>query len=334
VKVAKDRLNAYAVAIEDAQSDIREVIKKAYFSQEQESATRQKIVSIITSATKNIKIKTLSEDTKKGLWNFAIKQRRLWFGLNIKPKALLFISSAMLKAPNQIPFDVQRDIDYKVTELGVANQTFYNRLWKEQIVPTLDRIARDVALDPNDFTGRNSLRNLSEMEVRYKGHQDTINGLKASGVKLVVCSSHADCSDRCAKWQGRIYSLDGSSGVINGERYVPLEVATDHFYTTKAGRTYKNGLLGFNCRHTLEEYKGYMLPVISAKDRKKEYQITLKQRAYERAVRAKKAEAMVFKGINKSLYVMARKKAQKLYAQYLSFCEKNNRVAYPMRTAI
>ena len=129
---------------------------------------------------------------------------------------------------------------------------YYKDVWEENVLPTLDKIAQSKALDPNDLTGRNSLRNLAEMEVRYTDHLDSIDDLKSRGVKLVIASTHADCSKRCLRWQGRIYSLDGTYGEINGKKYIPLEVATNIYYTTKAGRVYKNGLLGFNCRHRLD----------------------------------------------------------------------------------
>lgn len=95
---------------------------------------------------------------------------------------------------------------------------------------------------------------------------------KSNGVKLVIASAHADCSGRCSKWQGKVYSLDGSYGTTeDGREYQPLENATDVYYTTKAGRTYKNGLLGFNCRHKLHEFNGQQPQTISKEDRKKEY---------------------------------------------------------------
>lgn len=141
-----------------------------------------------------------------------------------------------------------------VTDTGVPLSRYYSDVWRNQVKPVLDRLCDGVALDPNDYSGRNSLRNLAEMEVRYNDHLQSIEALKAAGERLVVCSAHADCSDRCAPWQGRVYSLDGTSGVIDGHRYVPLEQATDIYYTTKAGRVYKNGLLGLtagtNCTRT------------------------------------------------------------------------------------
>ena len=227
-----------------------------------------------------------------------------------------------------------RRFNAPVTDMGVPLHKYYKDVWDQKVKPTIDRLIESVALDPNDYSGRNSLRNLAEMETRYQAHLERIEELKASGIKLVVCSSHADCSDRCAPWQGRVYSLDGTYGVVDGHRYVPLELATEIYYTTKAGRTYKNGLLGFNCRHELRPYEGQLLPTISAEERKAEYAVTLRQRAMERAVRRKRVEALMLKDINKTWYLEARKKAAALYANYMKFSKENERAFYPMRTAI
>ena len=50
------------------------------------------------------------------------------------------------------------------------------------------------------------------MEVRYEANLQDVAKLKEEGVKLVMASSHADASLRCAPYQGKLYSLDGSSG--------------------------------------------------------------------------------------------------------------------------
>ena len=148
--------------------------------------------------------------------------------------------------------------------------------------------------------------------------------------------TQADCSDRCAPWQGKVYSLDGTSGVTDdGRKFVPLEQATDHYYTTKAGKTYKNGLLGFNCRHFLIPYKkGYRFPKPNAKEERKEYEITKKQRQLERNVLKWKKEAITYKGINKDKYEFAKKKAKEWNNTYIEYSKANKRAYYSSRTKI
>ena len=338
MKTATEKINKSALAIEDAQEDIRELIKAAFFNNEPKSATQEKLKKIIYAAVKEIKIPRLRYDTMRSLITFADRQKRLWVSMRIPAWVVLFLGAQAGKTADTVPAATHKEVlqalSPETTDLGVSYQEFYDKAWKERVKPTLQQIAEQKALDPNDYTGRNSLRNLAEMEVRYQDHQDNIADLKSRGLKLVQASAHADCSDRCAPWQGRIYSLDGTSGEINGKKYVPLETATNIPYTTKAGRTYMNGLLGFNCRHYLTEYKGHLLPVVPAKTQKKEYAITQKQRAMEREIRALRAEAQIYKGTNNKAYRQLRAEASKLYDKYKDYSAKHSRAYYPMRVQI
>ena len=213
----------------------------------------------------------------------------------------------------------------------------YSELYiKYQVRPVLDRLAGQYPKDPGDISGRNSLRNRAEMEVRYDGHTQNIAELKAQGVRLVIASAHADCSERCRPWQGRVYSLDGTSGTTDdGRRFVPLERATDIYYTTKAGKTYKNGLLGFNCRHFLVAYKsGYRFPKPNAEEERRQYAITEQQRRMERVVLKWRTIAVESKGQDQTRYLYARKKAIEANRAYIDFSRENGRAYYPSRTKL
>lgn len=224
-----------------------------------------------------------------------------------------------------------------VRTYGAPMQKYSKDYMEENVKPVFDRLIKQYPKDPGDVSGRNSLRNRAEMEARYNGHLENIEELRKQGNKLVVASSHSDCSERCQKWQGRVYSLDGTSGVApDGRKYVPLENATDVYYTTKAGKTYKNGLLGFNCRHYLVPYKdGFAFPKVSPKTEREEYKITQKQRALERNVRYWRTEALMYKGTpNKEYYNIARNSAVEANKQYIAYSKANNRAYYPSRTKI
>ena len=341
MKTATEKINRAALQCEDAQEEIRQIITKAFISHEMFSLTERKIKRTIENAVKDVKIPRLKASMERSLYGFANAQKNIWMAMRLPPFVVLFLgkrAAGDYSQSRQEEADVINSLKgggfYPTDAKGVPNNKFYGDLWKEQVKPVLDRLAEQKALDPNDLTGRNSLRNLAEMEVRYNNHLEQIDGLKKSGVKLVVASAHADCSKRCAPWQGKIYSLDGSFGKIDGHNYQPLENATDVYYTTKAGITYKNGLLGFNCRHYLREYKGEFLPYVGEKERKKEYKITLKQREMERAVRAERAKAAMYQDTNKAEYAKARTAAKRLYDEYKKFSLDNNRAYYPMRVRI
>lgn len=337
-KTAKRQYSLYVDLTENAQTDVREIVKRAFFTKENKTLTEKKLKTLISNVTSKITIETLKTDTARSLLNYANQQRKEWQRIGLSPETLLFLGKQTGTKVPRLPETktVLKELPKAKTyenafNRGVPLGKYYNEVWREKVKPALDNISQSRALDPNDYTGRNSLRNLAEMEVRYNDHLESIEALKKSSVKLVVCSSHADCSERCAKWQGRIYSLDHTYGKINGHYYVPLEEATDVWYTTKAGRRYKNGLLGFNCRHYLKEYTGELLPTVSEKERKKQYEITERQRTLERAARKWEAEANTQKGITSSGYKAARAKAEQAYDEYLKFCKDNKRAAYPIR---
>lgn len=343
MRAASSRLNPAAAAIEDAQTDIREIVKRAFLYGVPKRRTGIAVSGAINRAKKQIGIARLREDADISLWRFANVQRRMWESIGFPPEIILLLGryaeigfTAFGRTSARITHALENAGfgSVKVTDMGVPLSRYYSDVWRNRVKPVLDRLCNSVALDPNDYTGRNSLRNLAEMEVRYNDHQESIEALKAAGERFVVCSAHADCSDRCAPWQGRVYSLDGTSGVIDEHRYVPLEQATDIYYTTKAGRVYRNGLLGFNCRHKLYPYRGELLPVISAEERKAEYAITKRQRRLERDVRRAKTSALMLKDIDKAEYIRQRDKAKALYRAYIQYSMDNNRAYYPMRVTI
>ena len=221
---------------------------------------------------------------------------------------------------------------YEATTLGVPMKMYAEDYLKKNVRPVLDRLCKEQAKDPDDPRRRNSLRNRAEMEVRYQGHQDNIQQLRDSGARLVVASTHSDCSERCRRWQGRVYSLDGTSGTTDdGREYVPLEEATEVY----KGR-WKWGLLSYNCRHYLVAYRsGALPPRPNPATERREYAITQEQRRLERNVREWKTKALMYKGkADKKSYAFARKKAVEWNNAYIEFSRKNNRPIYPSRVRI
>ena len=337
--------------MEEAETKIREITKNDYFLSVPRANTNEKIKRIIQTALKYIKNEDLRKSAKSSLVNFYNQQYnalRL-----ISPHKIAFLSALMtlqgaetkaLRSP-VLPAKLTKEKarlfleDYGVRHenlYGIPLQKFSKDYFDKNIRPVMDKLTKQYPIDVDDVKGRMSLRSKAELEVRHQHNLDMVQSLKDKGHKLVICSTHADASDRCAPWQGRVYSLDGTSGVTDdGRKYVPLEVATDHYYTTKAGKTYKNGLLGFNCRHFLIPYKtGYRFPKPNAEEERKQYDITKRQRELERNVIRWKIEAVQYKGINKDRYELAKKKANEWNKVYIEFSKANDRAYYPSRTKI
>ncbi len=97
-------------------------------------------------------------------------------------------------------------------------------------------------------TGRRTVANRVDVavrrHVRTQLHQDgmrrTLDVCEEAGVRLVEVSSHGGARPEHAKWQGRVYSLDGDV-TIDGRRY------KDFYRETGYGKV--DGLGGANCRH-------------------------------------------------------------------------------------
>ena len=329
---------------EEAETRIRLVTKAEFLKRTPKPVIDEQIRRIIKEALKHIEIPRLRDAAKISLWMFYDKQYQTWKRMNVYllVALLLYMQSNGTKLePKQsalvgtIKKEPRFQKIYGGADLGQPTNR-YHVAYTKDVKKVLDKLCEQRAMDPGDVSGRNSLRNRAEMEVRYQDHNDNIMSLKNAGTKLVIASAHADCSPRCKPWQGRVYSLDHTSGVTSdNRRYVPLETATDVYYTTKAGITYKNGLLGFNCRHYLVPYKkGFEFPEETPKKTKEEYAITKRQRWYERTVREHKVRAMMYKNVDKAKYELSKRAAERTEDEYIKYSEKNNRPYYNTRTKL
>lgn len=338
-----------AIALEEAETKIRQVVKDEFFAQTPKAAIDKKVFEIILAAEKEIKITALAIAARQSLLRFYSSQYdelRRSFGWQLPVLAALFLLNGRTltgrdikptRAQTERAVQTLAERGYDASRLlGAPLQKFSREYMRDNVKPALDRLAAQQARDPDDVSGRNTLRNRAEMEVRYNAHLEQIAALREQGVNLVICSTHADCSERCRPWQGRVYSLDGTRGrTDDGRSYVPLEEATDIYYTTKAGKTYKNGLLGFNCRHFLVPYKsGYRFPKPNATEERREYEITQEQRRLETVVRKWRTKAVEYKNTDRESYLKARSNAIAANKAYIAFSKQNNRAYYPSRTAL
>lgn len=348
--IAPDRLSPQALTLELAQSKIRELVKDAYFSGKSERLTEE-VNKIIRAALKRIFIPSLRDAAYRSLIEYYGRQVREIQRIG-REKVLALVALATLtrrrgeregvRYADKMSIEQARRIvrttfGEEVARLyGIPLQKYAEDYFKNDVKPVLDRMADAEALDPdsmNYWGVRSTLRNRAEREVRNQWHIDNLEELCAKGVKLVIISAHSDCSERCRPFQGRVFSLDGTSGVTSdGRRYEPIETATDIY--TKNGK-WKNGLFGFNCRHYAVEYKdGYRFPMPSARIERKQYAITVRQRQLESTIRRWEAKADIYKGVNSNEYNKAKKKAEEWNDRYRAYSRANNRAYYPSRTRL
>lgn len=125
----------------------------------------------------------------------------------------------------------------------------------------------------NKPISNNGLFGQAEVDAMRRRQEAQIDAIAASGNNLVLVSSHADCSILCQPYQGRLYSLDGTSGIASdGRSYTPL---ADAVGSTKLMHRY--------CKHTFLPYKpNVAAPVFSKEEMDAEADITATQRQMER----------------------------------------------------
>lgn len=350
--VAPDRLNKQALSVEEAQGLIRQAVRDALLYRQTKQELDKKAFRIIQLCLAQLTIPSLKNAAYRSLVAYYQRQRQI--AAQIPPKRLFVFLCLLRLTQKDSPYaakisltearktvGVELGVDMpersdEVMNLGSPLQKYHRDYYRENILPTFNQMASEEALDPDSekyWDKRSTLRNRAEREVRYQGHVDQLDDFKARGIKLVIVSAHADCSDRCKPWQGRVYSLDGTSGVTaDGRKYVPLEEATDIW--TPDGK-WKNGLFGFNCRHYMVEYKdGYRFPKVTLKTEEEQYKITTKQRYMERQVREWRTRAAMSKGVNAKEYNRAIEKARFYNERYIKYSHKHNRPYYDTRTKI
>lgn len=329
--------------LEDAETQIKLIVKKAYLQGLSKEKIKDKVKSFVERTIKQIKNKDIVDDARRSLLDLANRQINL-LRRTLGTNGVAVAAGIALAVKGKItPVVMQKSGSVGVRALetfvdepigaGVPTQT-YSKEYMKQVNKIMSQLARAQGIDPNDVERRNSLRNMAEMSARHQDHEQDLATFKSKGVRLVCCSTHVDCSDRCYPWQGRVYSLDGTSGTTeDGRQYVPLERATDIWYTTRRGKRYKNGLLGFNCRHKLYEYKPKMrIPVVTKEMQRKENEINRKQREYERNIRRYKEEALFAE--DPRIKARARKKAIMLNKAYIDFSHSHGRAYYPDRVKL
>ena len=155
------------------------------------------------------------------------------------------------------------------------------------------------------------------------------------GIQLIEVSSHNGARPKCAPYQGRIFSRNGTAGTttdLEGNRisYIPLS-------QTSYGEP--DGLFGINCGH--QQYP--FIPGVSMRtyypypeeQNAERYQQTQQQRAMERKIRADKRKCMMMQetGDDEGL----RKAAGKLRAdkgRYRDFCKETGLGAHLENTQV
>lgn len=206
--------------------------------------------------------------------------------------------STFVSAVNQIYNEAERQRVLDEMNAGAMSVVSGNESLQEATRKTIKRIAEKGIPGFVDKAGREwSPEAYVKMDLRStmgntaRAAQDA--RCDRYGISLIEVSSHMGARPKCAPYQGRIFSRDGTRGVtedINGRQieYIPLS-------ETSYGEP--DGLFGINCGHqqypfipgvSLQRY--YPYDEEQNAERYREFQ---HQRAMERKIRSDKQECMM-----------------------------------------
>ena len=345
----KQNANWQVILVQDAETDIKTLTLESVRRGEDWGTTNKKIMRLINETINALETEGLKDTTNRSLMAFASRIYLKWLNIYGNKEQgeimLLLLDKKGVKTPQEIKNNLS-NLPFRFDYNRAVPNDAYNLDYEKEIIKRVNNALLVNAKD--DYSSRYSLRASIEREVRAEWQQKQIDDVKAKGIDLVWIDTHANCSERCQEWQGKLYSISGKSGTIDGISYQPLSNATDRYETTKAGKTYKNGTLsGFNCRHKIKPYtKGSQPNYIPSEVIDKQRELDLKQREYERTIR--KYESLAFGwGKNKVIAQTKQEKqsATKLYNHYndlvkkwendyYSFSKKNNLPVFPSRLKI
>lgn len=335
----KQGLNWQVILISDAETELKVLIRDLVLFGAALSIVNTKITQKIKETVDALDSEVLKEKVKSTFPQFSTKLYWEWivaFGskrmgetyLNALTKKGVYIPNTVKDVVKALP-----DASLMSYNRATANNTF-PKAYEKSVQERIDKIAKMQAKE--DYSSRYSLRASAEIQIRQEWHEKNLENLKEKGIELAWIDTHANCSERCEPWQGKLYSLSSKSGEIDGVKFQPLENATDIYEYTKAGKAYKNGCLsGFNCRHKLVPYKKGFRPIpIPENVMKKQREMERRQRELERRVRLYEAKASINKGINKKGYLAYKNLSKKWTEEYERYSKENNIPFYPSRLDI
>lgn len=206
--------------------------------------------------------------------------------------------SAYSQAVRDISAEVDRQGVLNVLNEGAADLVSGNMSLQEATRKTIHKLAEKGLPGFVDRAGRQwSPEAYVRMDLRStmgnaaRAAQDA--RCDAYGIDLIEVSSHLGARPKCAPYQGRIFSRDGSRGITEDLNGDPIE------YTPLSETSYgePDGLFGINCGH--QQYP--FMPGLSLKtyypydeaENAERYEETQRQRALERKIRADKRECMM-----------------------------------------
>lgn len=335
----KQKLNWQALLIEETQTELKRMIQDLILKGASFGVIKKKVQELVKKCVEQLELDSLKVVAERSLLTFAGRvytiTNRTFAGLSYRDVGVLSaVAGGNTEYENikRVQDIMTRDVRHTYN-WAVPLET-YAKDYMKMIQDRVNDLAKLEAKE--DYTTNVSLRNIAEIQVREEYRQQELDKMIEKGIDLVWIVPHSNCSERCEKWQGKLYSISGKWGEVDGIQYEPLSNATDIYETTKSGKVYKNGCLsGFNCRHTIQEYHDKNKPIeIPAEVVERQRKVNNEQRYLERGVRMWRDRAMQMKDIDKAQYIYSRNKAIEWNRRYVEYSRQNNVPFYPDRTKI
>lgn len=323
--LAEERKDELALCVEDANTKLTEILNDAVMFAYNKAYAKSLVNQLIQDTTNRLQFLKASWDLIVSTANALKKEfMKQWLVIiNILKKTQKednlgvigkLISQMTTNKPLQmqglegITIDLIDDKNLGVANARITNLRDYmtdnelggsqrytdyvNRL-NQALIEVKNNLANGT-LTLTDSMGRvKSIRNMAEIETRYKMISEDLKRQGVGQNEFVVGSSHANASLRCSYWQGKIFLVDIDInsrpmgqfdkkhppsprvlGHIDGKPYYSLLEACE------------NGFLSFNCQHRLiKYYKGIKPPVYPIKTINGLRDATIKQRQMENTIR-------------------------------------------------
>lgn len=341
-----DRERQLILIIENAQLVLKKIIRDDIINDEDRYKTKVKVLSLIES-TKVALIETGADEDFVNEFEIAFKKAFImWYELIYKELKNLDITQNLMVLDNADKKESGLIIDdTSLRKAEVKNIREFMTLYEEggagyyyDYAKEVDKIIGQLS-DSNAIIGNRSIRAVAETKVRYDIINEDLKKIQDKGVKYVVSTAHANSSERCQWWQGKIFIIDldiatremGQYDGVKPHQTIKGYIDGKPYYSLK--EACENGFLSYNCQHRLVAYyKGIHLPKYNLIEVKRKRNITEHQRYLERKIRNVKTKQEL--SILPDDVKKYKDKVKSLKNEYKNFCKKNNVPRYDWRTQI
>jgi len=217
-----------ALAVESAQTELKLCARDAVLTDRPFKDVKKSFADIVDTLVDELESENLKEKCKNTLPPYALKLYAAFlrmFGIGTENN----LSSAILLTADRGELGEMAAAAVRDMPPLTAREWAYNRatplttLYGNEVMRRIKKhLSEIVDMEPKpDYETNVNLRNVAEMEVRHLHQQKELTALREGGTRLVWIEPHANCSKRCEKYQGKLYSLDHTYGEIEGEHYEP-----------------------------------------------------------------------------------------------------------------